>query len=230
MEFKDIFNATPETIASRQWNPYLGISINNKYFTPENIAAFAAWGAEHCRDGFALLVVDILQRINNQVFEKAKVEKAVSKAFRQSDTILDACRAAVASLPAGQRDKIVILEWPDIMDTTYCHNTRIVLDSFKENEEFRNYIVRSVTDNLGTIVNRLDQEQRITLCDYILYELAEFMCGFVHKGIHYNLCVYPGSITGLTRELLQQEFFQKIYAKLIQHGPVAHAEMYAVTT
>ncbi|MFZ5811155.1 MAG: hypothetical protein ACOY4F_03855, partial [Thermodesulfobacteriota bacterium] len=98
MEFRDIFNTTREAIESKNWNPYLGISINNKYFTQEHIAAFASWGVEYCRDGFALLVVDILQRINNEVFDKSKIEKAMSKAFRQSDVILDACRQAVSTL------------------------------------------------------------------------------------------------------------------------------------
>jgi tRNA-dependent cyclodipeptide synthase len=227
MEFRDIFNTTREDIEVGNWNPYLGISINNKYFTPEHIAAFASWGAQHCRDGFALLVVDILQRINNEVFDKANVEKAISKAFRQSDVILDACRQALATLPAADREKVVILEWPDIMDAAYCHNTRIVFDNFQNNEAFRNYIVDSVSGNLGSIINRLNEEKRLTLCNYVLYELSEFLCGFVHKGVHYDLCVYPGSIATLTRELLQQDFFQDIYGQFIFHGPLAHAEMYA---
>lgn len=229
MEFRDIFNATRESIESRTWNPYLGISINNKYFTPEHIADFASWGVQNCRDGFALLVVDILQRINNEVFDKASVEKSISKAFRQSDVILDACHQAISTLPDGAREKVVILEWPDIMDAAYFHNTRIVFDNFQTNEAFRNYIVNSVSGNLGSIIHRLNEEKRLTLCNYVLYELSEFMCGFVHKGVHYDLCVYPGSIATLTRELLQQDFFQDIYGQFLFHGPLAHAEMYVVT-
>jgi tRNA-dependent cyclodipeptide synthase len=227
MEFRDIFNTTQDAIETKQWNPYLGISVNNKYFTPENIAAFAAWGASNCRGGFALLVVDILQRINNEVFDKANVEKAISKAFRQSDVILDSCRQAVSTLPAEAREKVVILEWPDIMDAAYFHNTRIVFDNFQNNAAFRSYIVNSVSGNLGSIVNRLNEEKRLTLCNYVLYELSEFLCGFVYKGVHYDLCVYPGSIATLTRELLQQDFFQDIYGQFIFHGPLAHAEIYA---
>lgn len=226
MEIRDIFNTTREAIDSNRWNPYLGISIKNKYFTPKTITAFAAWGAQHARDGFALLIVDILQRINNEVFDKSNVEKALSKAFRQSDPVLDACRKAVDSLPAGQREKIVILEWPDIMDESYVHNTRLIFDNFRDNASFRDYIVASVSGNLGNIVSRLNEEKILTLCDYVLYELSEFLCGFMHQGVHYDLCVYPGSIAFLTRDLLAQDFFQPIYAQLRLHGPLAHAEMY----
>jgi tRNA-dependent cyclodipeptide synthase len=227
MEFKDIFNTTHEAIESRHWNPYLGISIKNKYFTPENIAAFTSWGVEHCSDGFALLVVDIPQRINNEVFDKSKVEKALRKAFRQSDVILDACHKAVATLPARMQDKVIVLEWPDIVDSVYSRNTRLAFDYFQEDEAFRDYIVKAVSDNLGSIVTRFNQEKLLTLCNYVLYELSEFLCGFKHQGIHYNLCVYPGSITSLTRDLLQQDFFQPILAQFGFHGPMAHAEMYA---
>jgi len=226
MDFRDIFNTTREAIESGQWNPYLGISIRNKYFTPEAIAAFAAWGVDHARDGFALLIVDILQRINNEVFDKSNVEKALSKAFRQSDAVLDACRAAVASLPPEKRDRITILEWPDIMDEAYSYNTKLIFDSFRDNEPFRDYIIRSVTGNLGGIVTRLNEEKIVTLCDYVLYELSEFFCGFTHRGIHYDLCVYPGSISFLTRDLLSQDFFKPIHAQLRHSGPQAHAEVY----
>lgn len=227
MEMKDIFNTTREAIESGQWNPYLGISVNNKYFTPEAIAAFASWGARHSRDGFALLVVDILQRINNEVFDKSNVEKAMSKAFRQSDAILDACRKAVEALPAAEREKVVILEWADIVDPAYSRNTRLIFENFEKNEAFRDYVVKAVTGNLGGIVDRLNQERRLTLCNYVLYELSEFLCGFTRQGVHYNLCVYPGAIAFLTRDLLRQDFFQPIYAQLTRFGVVAHAEMYA---
>lgn len=227
MEYRDIFNTTREAIEARQWNPYLGISINNKVFTPETIAPFTRWGVEHCHTRFALLVVDVLQRINNEVLGKAKIEKAVSKAFQQADVILDSCRLAVAALPPELRERVVILEWPDIVDPVYSHNTRLVFEGFEHNEAFRNYILASVTGNLGGIVNRLNQEQLHTVCGYVLYEVSEFLCGFVHQGVHFNLCVYPGSITALTRELLQQECFQPIHAQFQHYGPIAHAEMYA---
>ncbi|MFH1915061.1 MAG: tRNA-dependent cyclodipeptide synthase [Pseudomonadota bacterium] len=226
MKYHDIFNTTLEAIESRQWNPYLGISINNKAFTPENIAAFTRWGIEHCNTRFALLIVDVLQRINNEVFGKMKIEKAVNKAFQQADVILESCRDAVEKLPADQRERVVILEWPDIVDSVYTHNTRLVFDLFENNATFKNYILASVTNNLGNIVTRLNQDQLHTICGYVLYEVSEFLCGFVHQGVHYNLCVYPGSITALTRDLLRQDCFQAAYAQFHNYGPVAHAELY----
>ncbi len=113
------------------------------------------------------------------------------------------------------------------MDSVYAHNTQRIFDCFHKEEALRNYIVKAISENLGSIVNRFNPEKLLTLCNYVLYELSEFLCGFVYQGIHYNLCVYSGSITSLTRDLLQQDFFQPIYAQFVRYGTIAHAEMYA---
>lgn len=226
MRYADIFNTTEEDIEACKWNPYLGISVRNRYFTPEAIQAFALWGARCCKDRFALLVVDILQRINNEVFERERTGKALEKAFRQADPVLEHCRAAVAALPQDLARKVVILEWADIVDQTYAANRKLVFEHFDSCPEFRNYIASSVSQNLGGIVDRLREGDLDTLCQYILFEIPEFLHGFVHQGVHYNLCAYPGSITFLTRELVRQPFCAPLLARMGSYGPVAHAEVY----
>lgn len=226
MRFADIYNASQESIEAGAWNPYLGISIRNKYFTPEAILAFTSWGAQHARERFALLVVDIIQRVNNEVFERAPAAKAIEKAFRQADPVLEHCRAAVAALPQDLARKVVIVEWADIVDQTYAANRKLVFEHYESCPEFRSYIASSVSQNLGGIVDRLREGDLDTLCQYILYEIPEFLHGFVHQGVHYNLCAYPGSITFLTRELVRQPFFAPLLAQMGSYGPVAHAEVY----
>ena len=222
----DLYNTSVEDMQARRWNPYLGISVRNKYFTQEAILEFTKWGVAHAHTKFALLVVDILQRINNEVFEKGNTAKAIEKAFRQSDLIREYCQQAVAQLPEEQRAKVVIVEWADIVDDAYAQNRALVFDCFESCPEFREYITHSVSKNLGGIVDRLKDGDLETLCQYVLYEIPEFIRGFMHQGVHYNLCTYPGSITYLTRDLVKQDFFRPVYSRLLSYGPVAHAEMY----
>lgn len=226
MRIADLYNATPEAVEQGRFNPYLGISVKNRYFTPEAIAAFARWGADHARDRFALLVVDILQRINNEIFERAPTLKALEKALKQSDPIREHCLRAVEALPPDKRDKVIVLEWADIVTGDYARNTRLVLEAFESEPRFRDYILGSVSRNLGAIVERLSPEELTRLCHYVLYEIAEFICGFTHAGIHFNLCVYPGSIAYLTRDLMAQDFFQPVLRGFAASGSAAHAEMY----
>lgn len=226
MRIVDIHGTTPDEIAARRWNPYLGISIRNRAFTPEAIAAFTRWGVAHAHEKFALLIVDVIQRVNNEVFDRANPAKALEKAFAQADAVRGHCRAAVEALPPEDRAKVVIVEWPDIIDDTYAANRRLVFEAFEASPEFRDYILRSVSKNLGAIVERLKDGELETLCQYVLYEIPEFMRGFVAGDTHFNLCVYPGGITFLTRDLLAQDFFKPLYARMRSYGPVAHAEMY----
>jgi tRNA-dependent cyclodipeptide synthase len=226
MRIADLYNATENDLARGAFNPYLGISVKNRAFTPEAIAAFTRWGVEHAREKFALLVVDILQRFNNEIFERAATLKALEKALKQSDPIREHCLRAVEALPPEKRDRVVILEWADIVTGDYAHNSRLVLEAFEDIPAFRAYILDAVSRNLGAIVERLSQEEITRLCRYVLYEIAEFICGFRHQGVHFNLCVYPGSIAYLTRDLIGQDFFRPVLAGFLTSGPVAHAEMY----
>ncbi len=45
MRIERFFNTSTPEIDGRKWNPYLGISIQNKAFTPEYIADFLRWAA-----------------------------------------------------------------------------------------------------------------------------------------------------------------------------------------
>lgn len=226
MRYADIFNTTPEEITARTWNPYLGISVRNRYFTQEAITEYARWGAAHAKERFALLVVDIIQRVNNEVFEKAPVGKAFERALRQSDPIREYCQNAVASLPPEQRGKVVIIEWADIVDETYAWNRELVFEYFDSCREFREYLVNTVSSNLGSIVERLKGGDVETLCQYLLYEIPELICGFMHQGVHFNLCVYPGSLAFLASDLMKRDFFLDLFAKMRPLGPMAHAELY----
>ncbi|MDO9631117.1 MAG: hypothetical protein Q7I92_04360, partial [Humidesulfovibrio sp.] len=135
MRYADVFNTSVEDVEACRWNPYLGISIRNRYFTQEAILEFTKWGVAHAHTRFALLIVDILQRINNEVLDRAHTGKAIEKAFLQSDPILEYCHKAVDALPPEQRNKVVIVEWADIVDDAYAWNRGLVFEYFESCRE-----------------------------------------------------------------------------------------------
>ena len=67
MRFGEMIQTTQEEIFSKKWNIYLGISIQNKYFTEEHIKLFADWATEYTKHQFAIVLVDAIQYINNEV-------------------------------------------------------------------------------------------------------------------------------------------------------------------
>jgi len=227
MKIETLINTTEVEINNRQWNPYLGISINNKVFTLEYISAFMDWATDRSKDGVAVLVVDIIQRINNEVFNRSKPMVAIEKAFKKSDEILQICTEAYSKLPTEKKERIVIVEWPDVIqDEVFCLNSQILNSAFELNQRFREVLISITRRNLGEITARLDEQQIKSLSHYLLNELPEIFAGFHHNGIHFNLNVYPGKISSIYTELFEQECFKPIYDQLCIKGKIALVEAY----
>ncbi len=227
MKIESLINTTEIEINNRQWNPYLGISINNKTFTAEYISEFMNWAAERAKDRAAVLVVDIIQRINNEVFNRSKPMPAIEKALKKADEILQLCSEVYATLPREKKERIIIVEWPDIMyDDTFRYNSQILNRAFEQNLELREALVAITRRNLGEITARLDEQQIGSLSHYLLHELPEIFAGFLHDGIHFNLNVYPGKISSIYTELLGQECFIPIHDQLRIPGKIAIIEAY----
>jgi tRNA-dependent cyclodipeptide synthase len=227
MNIKSSINTTEEEINNGQWNPYLGISINNKAFTPEYISAFMNWAADRSKEGVAVLVVDIIQRINNEVFNRSKPMAAIERALKKSDEVLQICTEAYSKLPARKKERISIIEWPDVMqDETFRFNAQILNSAFEQNRKFREMLIAITRRNLGEITARLDEQHIALLSRYLLNELPEVFAGFHHGGIHFNLNVYPGNMSSIYTGLLEQDCFKPIYDQLRIPGEMAIAEAY----
>ncbi|MEW5733579.1 MAG: tRNA-dependent cyclodipeptide synthase [Thermodesulfobacteriota bacterium] len=227
MQFESFFNTTADEIGSGKWNPYLGISINNKAFNAEYLRKYAEWATGVARERAAILVVDVIQRINNLIFNKCKPLPAIEKAFQKADVILALCREAACALPEEKAGRLVILEWPDIVhDETFLYNLNVLKKAFDEESEFKDKLVSITRRNLGSIVERLNEVQVEMLSHYILNELPELISGFAHNGVHYNLNVYPGKIASIYSELLECDFFHAILARLRIIGEIACVEAY----
>lgn len=227
MRIETLIGTDEAAIEAREWNPYLGISINNKAFTREYIHKFMDWAAERARDGAAVLVVDIIQRINNEILGRAKPMAAIEKAFRRADEVLALCADALAGLPDAKKKRIAVVEWPDVMyDGAFVHNARVFNDAFERVPEFKNALISITRDNLGAITGRLDERQIEQLSRYVLSELPEVFAGFTFRGIRYDLNVYPGKILNIYVKLTGLECFDDIRGRLIVDGKKSMAEAY----
>ena len=207
--------------------PILGISINNKAFTSEYLFAYMDWATERAKERAAILIVDIIQHINNQIFDRSKPISAIEKAFRKADEIHSICDEAKSKLPDEKLEKLVILDWTDMVyDEYFQHNLAIIKEEYTQNEAFREALLEITKRNLGTILKRLNEDQITALNQYLVNELPELITGFRHDGIHYNLNVYPGRIASIYAELLKLDFFRKIHSRLRMIGTIASVEAY----
>lgn len=227
MRIESLFNTTLEEIESKKWNPYLGISINNKAFTAAYLAEYMNWAVDHARERAAVLVVDIIQHINNEVLDRKKPAGAIEKALRKADEVQLLCEQAAATLAPEKRGKLVLLEWTDLVcEDDFRHNLSVLRGEYAANRPFREALLAISRDNLGPIVQRLDDSGVERLTEYVVNELPELIAGFHHDNIHFNLNVYPGKIASIYAGLLEFDFFREILAKLRLSGEMASAEAY----
>lgn len=227
MRIESLFNTTLEEIESKKWNPYLGISINNKAFTAAYLAEYMNWAVDHARERAAVLVVDIIQHINNEVLDRKKPAGAIEKALRKADEVQLLCEQAAATLAPEKRGKLVLLEWADLVcEDDFRHNLLVLRGEYAANRPFREALLAISRDNLGPIVQRLDASGVERLTEYVVNELPELIAGFHHDNIHFTLNVYPGKIASIYAGLLEFDFFREILAKLRLSGEIASAEAY----
>ena len=230
MRLDSFFNTTPQEIDEKRWNPYLGISINNKAFTVEYLFEYMDWATDRAKERVAILIVDIIQHINNLVFDRSKPLSAIDKAFRKAEEIRLLCEQARARLSPEKSSRLVMIEWTDIVyDDCFRHNLGILKGEYARNVEFREALTSITRRNLGAIVHRLDDGQIEVLTHYLVNELPELMTGFRYDGIHYNLNVYPGKIASIYAGLMEYDFFKTIYSKLQIIGEIASVEAYQQT-
>lgn len=227
MRIESCFRTTPPEVDSGRFNPYLGISISKKAFTKEYVGAFVDWALPRSREKVALLVVDVLQRFNNAVLGRYKPVGALEKAFRRADEVRGLCEEVLSSLSPADRRRVVLLEWPDIVEERhFVHNARVFAEAYETVPEMREALTGITRENLGPIVERLDEEGIRTLTLYILHELPEATAGFLHDGVHFDLNVYPGRISSVYETLLGLHCWAAIAARLRPIGPFASVELY----
>lgn len=228
MRIENYINTTPEEIDSKRWNPYLAISINKKTFTRDYIDAFINWALPRSREKVAIVIVDVLQQINNQVLGPYKPAAAIEKAFRKADEVHIICQQAIAELTDDERSRLLLLDWPDIIDEQFfLHNARLFKRAYAEDPAFRDALMGVSKQNLGAILERLGLEQLEHISRYMLYELPELVTGFVYDRCHFNLKVYPGSLVSLYQQLSVLNCFARLAPELLHIGPSASIEAYA---
>jgi tRNA-dependent cyclodipeptide synthase len=227
MILESCFNTTPQQIDAGRWNPYLGISINNKAFTSQYLFAYMDWAAERAKERAAIVVVDIIQHINNQVFDRSEPIAAIERALRKAGKVRDSCDEAKSKLHPDKSARIVILEWADLLcDSCFCGNLSVINEAFAKDRQFRDAMISVTQRNLGSITSRLDDDQLVMLTRYLLNELPELIAGFNHGGIHFNLNVYPGKIASICAELQELESFRRVCSRLQRIGETASVVAY----
>ncbi len=92
-----------------------------------------------------------MQHSNNLVFERRKPIPALDKAFRKAEEVRLLCDQAMSALPPQLSEKIVLLDWTDIVyDALFCHNLQVFKEEYAGDDDFRNALLAITKKTLET--------------------------------------------------------------------------------
>src|SRR3989344_7486178 len=88
-----------EEVFNKRFNLYMGISLNNKWFTKEHISKYILWGLKNTKERFGIVVADTLQVTNYRVRSKYARKIAVKKALEEGDKFVETSSICVCATP-----------------------------------------------------------------------------------------------------------------------------------
>lgn len=228
MRIEKYLNTSEAEVERKKFNIFLGLSLGNRYWTPEHIRKFLFWALEHTKDRVAILIPDKIQAINYEVKNNYSPGRAMTVAKRKGDEVEETVRKILNEVDAS-RSKVEIVRWEQTEDEEYKHILDILRSEFEKNPDFRKAVIDSVKDVPHMRALHLDDSQYARLSKYVIDEMPVLLSGFQMNGTRYDLIPYPGlaKIDYLRDELLNGTSFPEITRRLNIQTKVGIVEAYA---
>jgi tRNA-dependent cyclodipeptide synthase len=206
------FNVTQEEIEKKLFNIFVGISLGNKFLTPQLAKKYVKWAHYYTKDNALILIADKIDVVNWMVFNKLNLKEAEKKVRNKAWGIKGLFDKAIRTLAREENDptyitKVYIVFWEDVTNNEgYRHLKEILTQEYKENKDFRNqvlYFVNKYIERRGLKPSEISNEDKDKLADYILSELPTLIGGILWNNTLYNLCLYPTYIeSGMSQFVL----------------------------
>ncbi len=234
MRIAAYLNVTPEEVAAKQHDIWVGISLGNSYFTKENIEQYIKWSLENTKEKVLVVIPDILHAVNLEVLDKRTSQAALKKAVRIGDEKEMEVQQIIGALSDEERGKIEVVRWKDLLSNDdYKMKLNAIKDEFLNNAEFHDFIiniVKSGRKDRSERVSKMTDAELNKLSDYILYELPHFMNGVQgnRPGLVYTIIPYPGlnQLDDLAVGLSNKTMFVELSNKLDLGNKIGVVEAY----
>lgn len=228
MKHYSIRSGSIEELESKKYNIGVGISLGNKWFTPENILALIKWSLVFTREKVIVYVADSIHALNIEVRNGRNPKKSMEIALKMGQNILNEVKLLVEKeVDIADREKIVYANWNDLVDDQYRSKVDYFYNLYKNNDEFRNYIIGLVRSHVKNEPRTFGDEAIDKLAYYILEELPEVLCRVDIAGISCDAYIYPfdGELTRFVEELQKGLIFPEIKSTIIDTEPKVFIEV-----
>lgn len=227
MRIATFLNIKESDLLSKKFNIFIGISLGNKYFSPENIKNYLSWALDNTKEKVAILIPDKIHAVNYEIKSGYSKERAKNLASRESEKVRNVCENILSQLTQEKRALVDILRWEDIETKEHKDMVEVFNSEFQQNEKFRNLVIEIVKENVES--EKLDDLDYEKLATYPIEELPMLVSGIEYGGLRYDLLPYPGisKIDHLAIDLQEGKDFPEITKKLGIEAKLGLIEAYA---
>lgn len=207
---------TEEDIKSKEFNIWVGISLENKWFNKENLKEYILWALKYSKSGITVLIADTLHAVNYEVIDDYNHNKAYRRTIREGDKTQKIIEGIISELPKLEQKSVNIARWEDINNKERAKEKQILYKEFRNNKKFREEIRKIVISFTDRLSEKFSQESVDKLATYILDELPELLSGFKYKGTHYNLYPYPKNtaVAEFVEKIQKKDIFPELHKKI----------------
>jgi tRNA-dependent cyclodipeptide synthase len=191
MQLHIVRGGTREDVLAKKYNIAIGISIGNKWFTPENVRDAVVWALHHTKSRVCIYVADSIHGINVSVRKRLPIEKATALAIRQGDELLKKIRVALESLSLDDLSRVDYCKWNDIETEAHLSARKYLFSLYQLNTAFHSAITGLVHDYVSKEKRTFSTVDIDTFGTYIIEELPELMNMIRLKGTIYGAYIYP---------------------------------------
>jgi tRNA-dependent cyclodipeptide synthase len=222
MKIYKIRGGTQTEVKAGKYLLHVGVSLGNKWFTPEKTAELIAWALPLSRGQLVVNVVDLIHAINLEVGDRLDHVTALARAKDMGANFLAAVRAEVETrVPLEQRAKILYTDWGDVSTPEFKEKVGKVRVIYQTDTEFRDTIHRMVRQYTSRKAMGYTDSDIDRLGEYIVEELPELLCRVPIGGVVCDGYVYPfdGDVTRMVERIQKGEAFPEIRAQVLDTEP-----------
>jgi tRNA-dependent cyclodipeptide synthase len=227
MNLYQIRGGTKEELEQKQYTIGVGISLGNKWFTPENIFESIKWALNFSKGKVVIYVADSIHAINVVVRNRKSMTAAKKITSEAGEDLFNKIKQKVKELPTDQAERLVFVKWDEIVDENFTRKLEFLRSEYAKAGPFQETIHQIVREHVSREDRNFSDEDINRLGSYIIEELPECLNRVPMKGIVVDAYTYPqdNGIVKLIEQMQKGEIFPEIKANVLDTKPKVFLEV-----
>lgn len=217
MQLYKIRGGNKEDLEAKKYTIGIGISLGNKWFTPENIFESIKWALEYSKGPVVVYISDSIHAINLSVRNSINFDRALRLTARQRDKLFEQVKSLLTKLSEDQRSRIIFVTWDEIVDEKFKEKLSYLRSLYESPTEFREVVHTIVKNHVSKESRKFSEEEVHKLGEYIISEMPEFLTRVKMKGIVVDAYTYPydNEVTKFAESIQKGEILPEIKAQIM---------------